>query len=108
MVFVHEKTGKKATGELIVYPGEFGGDPDGIGVVVKPDGGVTNRWGDGTAGLNDDARDMAAEETEAYEPFTQERYVWKPAEPKKVKATTKKRKSTKRSSSKPVGMQRLR
>jgi hypothetical protein len=107
MPFVNVKTGKKATSELLVFPGELGGDPDGIGVLVYPDGRVTNRWGDGTVGLNDEAREMAAEETEAYMPYTMEEYELKHPKPRAKKPSTK-RKSTKRSSSTPTSMRGMR
>src|SRR3990172_773971 len=87
MPFVNEKTGKVATGTLIVYPGAIEnpadpddviGDVDGIGVQVDPDGRVTNVWGDGTRGVPEDVISMAADETEAYEPYDlDQRYIWK-------------------------------
>jgi len=106
MPFVNMKTGKKATSELLVFLGEFGGDPDGIGVLVYPDGRVTNRWGDGTAGLSDQAREAAAEEVEAYMPYTMDEYKWVHPKPKPKKSSTR-RKSTKRLST-PTSIRGLR
>ena len=79
MAFVNNKTGKpaRADQELIVFPGEDFGDPDGIGVIIYGDGRVSNRWGDGTAGLNDDARVASEDETEALDPDSRDLYVWK-------------------------------
>ncbi|MCK9601952.1 MAG: hypothetical protein M0R06_23100 [Sphaerochaeta sp.] len=109
MPFVNAKTGRKATDELIVYPGEYGGDSDGIGVIVYPDGRVSNRWGDGTVGLSDEVREAASEETEAYEPYTHELYIWKHDEPKpKSKSASRKRKSIKQSSSRSTGIRGVR
>ena len=107
MSFVCDKTGKKATGELIVFPGELGGDPDGIGVIVTPDGKVTNRWGDGTIGLSAEVREAAAEETEAYAPHTFERHTWKHPKPRAKRSVVKK-KSTRRSPGSSAGLRELR
>jgi hypothetical protein len=49
--------------EFSVFVGEDL-DPDGIGILVTADGRVTNRWSDGTAGISQEQRDFAAEETE--------------------------------------------
>jgi hypothetical protein len=84
MSFINEKTGKKATDELVVFPGGEAGDPDGIGVLVTPEGEVTNRWGDGTAGIPELLSNMAEEETEAYDPSTHEPYTWRHPKPGKT------------------------
>lgn len=79
MAFVNNRTGKpaRADQELIVFPGEDFGDPDGIGVIIYGDGRVSNRWGDGTAGLNEEARIASEDETEALDPDSRDLYVWK-------------------------------
>ena len=99
MAFVNNKTGKpaRADQELIVFPGEDFGDPDGIGVIIYGDGRVSNRWGDGTVGLNEEARIASEDETEALDPESRDLYVWKgnvkAASKPKSKATKSRSKS---------------
>lgn len=99
MPFVNNHTGKVATSELIVTPGADFGDPDGIGVLVYPDGTVTNRWGDGTVGVSEEARAASEDETEAMDPYTGELYVWKSKLPKQTRTTIKPKKRSKKSDS---------
>ena len=114
MAFVNNRTGKpaRADQELIVFPGEDFGDPDGIGVIVYGDGQVSNRWGDGTAGLNEDARVASEDETDALDPDSRDLYVWnskaKVASKPRAKSAPRKRKSTKRSSSTPTSIRGMR
>jgi len=96
MPFVNNKTGRpaRADQELLVFPGEDFGDPDGLGVIVYGDGRVSGRWGDGVAGLSEEARVAAEDETDAFDPYTKDFYVWN----SKVKVTPAKHKPAKRSS----------
>lgn len=41
-------------------------DPDGLGVLVNGDGTVTNRWGDGVAGVPAEARRFADEDEQPW------------------------------------------
>ncbi len=113
MAFVNNRTGKpaRADQELIVSPGEDFGDPDGIGVIVYGDGRVSNRWGDGTVGLNEDARVASEDETEALDPESRELFVWKSnvkvASKPKSKATKTKSKSRSKGSN-PTSLRGLR
>lgn len=59
--------------ELIV---QVPSDIDGIGVVVRLDGTVTNRWGDGTVGVPEDIVREATAEVEAGCPMCSTLYVW--------------------------------
>jgi hypothetical protein len=99
MPFVNAKTGKRTNKELMVFVGEFGGDPDGIGVLVDPNTGkATFWWADGTKGISDEVAQAAEDETEAYMPYTLEQYIWKRDKPAPKFKTAPKSKPKKRSS----------
>lgn len=48
--------------EFEVYPV---GISDGIGIIVYPNGNVSNRWADGTVGVPANMKELAYEESEA-------------------------------------------
>ena len=51
-------------------------DPDHIGIIVYADGTVSNRWGDGTAGVDEWRRYFAADDTTPYCPRCGELAHW--------------------------------